>query len=264
MSLERIGRRALPALGVAILAAALGAPAATPARGRAHTAAAPVPGPTIDVMVVGAGNAILTRPTTLNVPATTVRTVHGECGVAAGTPLAALVILNRVGGPSFALRDYGHCTRSPAESGQLFVSSLDGETNHGQNGWEYKVNGRSGSTGAADPSGPFGDGHRIASGSRLLWFWCQSFGGGCQRTLEVTAPSVVAHGKPFAVQVLGYDNDGNAKPMSGVRVSIGASSAVTGGSGRAMLRAPSRPGPASVRASRSGSVPSFPAALSVR
>ncbi len=225
---------------------------------------APTSGRAIDVMVVGAGNVILVSPTTMNIPQTTVRTAHGACGVAEATPLGALLVLNRTRGLSFALRDYGHCTGSPSSSGQLFVSSLDGETNHGQNGWEYKVNGRSGTTGAADPSGPFGTGSRIASGSKILWFWCESFGGGCQRTLEVGVPASVSRGASFTVRVTGYDNNGNGKPMSGATVTVPGSSAVTGGLGTAILRAPSRGGLVSVRASRPGSVPAFPAAVTVR
>ena len=74
--------------------------------------------------------------------AATVRTGGRSCAVAGGTPLAALAELHLAGGPAFAVRDYGHCSASPRDSGQLFVYSLDGETNRGQNGWEYKVNSR--------------------------------------------------------------------------------------------------------------------------
>lgn len=267
MSAERAsGRTALlVALAGALLASATTS-AAAPARARlaAVDRASATSGPFVQVMVVGAGNVILFRATAISAPPTTVKTAHGNCAVAEGTPLGALAILNRFGGPSFALRDYGHCTGSPADSGQLFVSSLDGETGHGQNGWEYKVNGRSGSTGAADPSGPFGNGHKIASGSKVLWFWCESFGGGCQRTLEVSTPASVGRGSSLGVKVVGYDNNGNPKPMSGARVTLGASSVLTGSSGRATLRAPSHGGSAVVHASRAGSVPSFPAIVNVR
>jgi hypothetical protein len=232
---------------------------ATPARSAAIN-----PGPAINVMVVGAGNVILIRPRAISVPATAVTTSHGPCGVAGATPLSALVALRRVGGPPFSIRDYGHCTSSPGNSGELFVSSLDGETNHGQNGWEYKVNSRSGTTGAGDTSGPFGNGRLLASGSRVLWFWCQSFAGGCQRNLEVSVPSSVSPGAPFTVAVTGYDNNGRGQPMSGAHVSVTGSSAVTNGSGRATLRAPSRSGSYGVRASRTGSVPSFPGVVLVR
>ncbi len=231
---------------------------------RVHVADLPVPGPTVQVMIVGAGNIILRPAEALNVPVSTVTTSHGTCALAAGTPLAALAVLHRSGGPAFSVRDYGHCNSSPSNSGQLFVYSLDGETNHGQNGWEYKVNGRSGTTGAADPSGPEGNGRKLASGSRVLWFWCQAFDGGCERTLEVSVPSSVARGASFSVKVTGYDNEGHGQAMSGARVSLLSSSAVTSASGRATLRAPAKAGLYSVHATRTGSVPSFPEVVQVR
>src|SRR5258708_37200127 len=149
-----------------------------------------------------------------------------------------------------------HCSAS--NSGSVSVSYLDGETNLGPNGGESKINSRSATTGAGDPSGPFGNGRLLASGSRVLWFWCQSFAGGCQRSLEVSVPSSVSRGASFTVAVPGYDNNGRGQPMSGAHVSVTGSSAVTNGSGRATLRAPSRGGSDGGRAARPGSVPSFP------
>lgn len=101
--------------------------------------------------------------------------------MAAGTPLAALIAVRHGGGPGFALRDYGRCGSSPVNSGQLFVYSLGGETNRGQNGWEYEVDGVVGSTGAGDPSGPQGNGRRLRAGDRVVWFWCEAYRGGCRR-----------------------------------------------------------------------------------
>jgi hypothetical protein len=223
-----------------------------------------IPAPPVQIMVVGAGNVILSQPRAISSAAIAVSVSGRACGISAATPLAALTDLHRVGGPGFALRDYGHCTSSPRNSGQLFVYSLDGETNHGQNGWEYKVNGRSGTTGAADPSGPQGDGHLLRSGSRVLWFWCQAVAGGCQRTLEVSAPTIVSRGASVTLRVTGYDNEGRGVPMSGASVRLGSSSATTGRSGTVTLKAPSASGYYGVRATRSGSVPSFPQLLQVR
>jgi hypothetical protein len=283
MSGERLRGAAFAIVGVALLTApaiACAAPGGAPAvaaaaqhrhpsrvsvaTGRAHAALSLNPGPSVSVMIVGAGNVILGQPGEISVAATAVKTSRGACGIAAATPLAALVDLRRVGGPPFSIRDYGHCTTSPRNSGQLFVNSLDGETNHGQNGWEYKVGNRSGTTGAADPSGAFGDGHLLASGSKVLWFWCQSVAGGCQRTLEAAAPASGTPGHTLSVRVIGYDNEGHGQAMSGARVTLAGSSAVTGGSGRVTLRAPSRAGTYSMRASRPGSVPSFPAVVQIR
>ncbi|MEA2216030.1 MAG: hypothetical protein QOK19_1591 [Solirubrobacteraceae bacterium] len=253
---------AVSALALAVHAAP--APAGGTGGGRQARPSSLYPGPSVSIMVVGAGNVILVQPEQISVAATAVSTSHGTCGIAAATALAALVDLRRVGGPPFSIRDYGHCTSSPRNSGQLFVYSLDGETNHGQNGWEYKVDNRSGTTGAGDTSGPQGNGRLLANGARVLWFWCQSFGGGCQRTLEVRAPATVARGSAMSVSVVGYDNAGHARSMPGARVWIGASAAVTGSSGTATLRAPSKTGPLGVRASRPGSVPSFPDVVQVR
>lgn len=221
-------------------------------------------GPTVRVMVVGAGNVVLSQARWVGAGAATVRAGARSCGVAAGTPLAALADLHLAGGPSFALRDYGHCTSAPRDSGQLFVYSLDGETNHGQNGWEYKVENRSGTTGAGDPTGTQGNGRLLASGAQVLWFWCQAFAGGCQRNLVVSASSSVPGGGVLRVRVTGYDNYGRGAAMSGARVRLGGSSAVTGGSGSATLRAPSRTGSYALTASRPGSVPAFPMSVTVR
>jgi hypothetical protein len=235
---------------------ALAAGSEAPARG--HVAFSLSPGPSVTVMVVGAGNVILAQPSFISAAATAVKTPRGACGIDAATPLAALVDLHRVGGPPFSIRDYGRCTTSPRNSGQLTVYSLDGETDHGRNGWRYKVGNRAGAAGAADPSGALG------AGAKVLWFWCQSVAGGCQRTLEARAPASVTAGRPLSVRVLGYDNVGHGEAMSGARVSIAGSSAVTGSSGRVTLRAPSQAGTYSVRATRPGSVPSFPTVVQVR
>jgi energy-converting hydrogenase Eha subunit A len=240
-------------------------PAATARPDRQSRAiSALTPAPPVEIMVVGAGNVILTGPRGISSASVDVRIGGHVCGISAATPLAALTILHSVGGPGFALRDYGHCTALPRNSGQLFVYSLDGETNHGQNGWEYKVNNRSGTTGAADPSGPQGNGRLLTDGSRVLWFWCQAVAGGCQRTLEVSAPKTASRGSSVSLRVTGYDNEGRGVPMPGARVTLGSSSAVTGASGQVTLRAPSGSGFFGIRAMRPGSVPSFPQLLQVR
>jgi hypothetical protein len=216
-------------------------------------------------MVVGTGGTILSPARTVTAGETTVRVAKKTCAVAAGTPLAALVALRRGGGPGFALRDYGNCGPSPRNSGQLFVYSLAGEMNRGQDGWEYKVDGASGTTGAGDPGGPRGDGRRLRAGERLLWFWCQAAGGGCERTLEVApAVSTVARGGSFTVTVTGYDNEGRGTPVAGAIVTLGADFASTGSGGRATLIAPLAPGRYRVSVVRVGLVPSFPETIVVR
>lgn len=111
--------------------------------------------------------------------AATVTVAGRRCAVAAGTPLAALLALRRIGGPSIKLRDYGSCSRRAVDGASLFVYQVGSERNRGQDGWVYQVNGRLGTAGAADPSGPFGSG-LLRGGQRLLWFWCRSSGGVCR------------------------------------------------------------------------------------
>jgi hypothetical protein len=282
MSAERLASLAARACVAALLSLAVVGPAGSAAARRATapaavTASRPVPrarqsliyaGPPVEFMVVGAGNVILQPSQVSTLPGVTVSTSHGSCGVASGLPLDALAVLSRLHRISFTLQDYGHCTAAPASSGQLFVNSIDGERNHGLNGWEYKVDGRSGTAGAADPAGPFGNGG-LKPYAQLLWFWCQSFGGGCQRSLELRAPKAVRRNATFTVTVVGLDNNGSGEPMSGARVSAGAPhnprvSAVSGGSGRVSFRAPSSPGTVTLNASRPGSVPSFPVIVQVR
>lgn len=221
--------------------------------------------PRVQAMIVGEHGATLFAARPVLASATTVTAGRRRCAVAAGTPLAVLAAGRRTGGPSFALRDYGRCGSSPANSGQLFVYSLGGETNGGQNGWEYKVNGVAGSAGAGDPGGPNGDGRLLRPGERVLWFWCVASGGGCERTLEA-APSVsiVPRGGPLAVTVSGYDNEGRATPIAGAIVTLGSDFASTGAGGRASLIAPGAPGTYTVSAHKQSLVPSFPQTIVVR
>jgi len=215
--------------------------------------------------VVGAGGAILSPVRTVTAGASTVRVGRKSCAVAAGTPLAVLDAIRRGGGPAYALRDYGRCGSSPINSGQLFVYSLGGEANRGQNGWEYKVGPVSGATGAGDSSGPRGDGRRLRAGARVLWFWCNASGGGCQRTLAVS-PSLptVARGGPLHVTVTGYDNEGHGAPIAGAIVTLGSDFASTDSRGRATVLAPPAPGRYPVDAMRHGLVRSFPETIVVR
>jgi hypothetical protein len=175
-----------------------------------------------------------------------------------------LLALRRLGGPGFGLRDYGHCGSAPANSAQLFVDELAGESNRAQNGWEYKVGGISGSTGAADPDGINGDGLLLRTGQRVLWFWCQAAAGGCQRTLEVSAASSAAPGGTLTVRVTGYENEGRGEPVAGAIVRLGTDFATTSGSGRASLIVPATGGRYSLSAVRSGLVPAFPETIVVR
>jgi hypothetical protein len=257
MSTERIPVAA--ALATAALAASAALAGALPEVG---AGAAP---PSVRSLIVGNGGSLLSAARTVSASATTVRVGGRNCAVAAGTPLAVLAAVRRAGGPGFALRDYGHCGPSPRDSAQLFVYSVGGQRNSGQSGWEYKVDDVSGTAGAGDPSGPRGDGRRLHTGERVLWFWCRAVGAGCQRSLAVSAsPSDVPAGGSVTVTVTGFDNEGRAAPVAGAIVTLGSDFASTAPSGRAALIAPSMPGRFAVAAARNGLVTSFPETIVVR
>jgi len=221
--------------------------------------------PAVQSMIVGMNGVTLFASRPIRASATTVKVGGRRCTVAAGTPLAVLAAMRRAGGPAFAVRDYGHCGGAAANSSELFVYSLGGEENSGQNGWEYKVDGTAGSTGAGDPSGPSGNGRLLRSGERVLWFWCVAVGDGCERTLEVAAStSTVSPGGSLGVTVRGYDDEGRSVPVAGATVVFGSASAGTGAGGRATVTAPVTPGRYAVSASRQGLVRSFPETIVVR
>jgi hypothetical protein len=216
-------------------------------------------------MVVGVGGAVLVPAEGVYASEVALRVGARSCTVAGGTPLAVLDAIRRAGGSGFALRDYGHCGSSAASSAQLFVLSINGETNSGQSGWEYKVGGAAGGTGAADPSGPQGNGRRLSPAARVLWFWCVASARGCQRTLEVSASTTtVARGGSVSVAVTGYDNEGRGVPVAGAQVQLGSKLATTGSHGRATVTAPGTPGRYALSASRRGLVPAFPGTIVVR
>jgi hypothetical protein len=219
--------------------------------------------PAVQVLEVGRGASIL-EAAVVRARSATLGVGRRHCAVGAATPLATLLAARRAGGPGFRVRDYGACSRSPRDAGGLFVFAVGHDRNSGRDGWEYKVNGRAGSTGAADPNGPFGDGRRLRSGDEVLWFWCRADAAGhCQRTLAVTTTPTVDHGATLRVDVQGYDDAGRAQPVSGATVTLGGASATSGPNGVATLVAPRPPGTYRVNASAPGLVPAFPIGVSV-
>jgi len=220
--------------------------------------------PEVETMVVGRG-AVLHAPSEVPARATRVRAGGRPCAVAAGTPLAALDATRRAGGPGFRLRDYGSCSATPRDAGQLFVFQVGPDRNAGSDGWVYKVDGRAGSTGGGDPRGPFGDGRRLRSGQRVLWFYCRMGPAGCQETLGLSLePARAAPGDPVTAVVQAYDDRGSARPVPGATVEVAGTEVVTDAGGVAPLFAPAAPGVYPVRASAPDLVPAFPARLAVR
>ena len=174
-----------------------------------------------------------------------------RCAVGRATPLSALAGTRL----KLGFRDYGSCGRSPRDAGALYVKRIGADRARGAAGWVYKVGRRAGTTGAADPSGPFGRG-KLKRGARVLWFWCvQVSGEACQRTLEVASAPTVAPGAMLAVTVRGYDDNGRGCGRAG---SDGPARLGDGGLRRERRRAGGCPGerrgPADRRACGHGAV----------
>jgi hypothetical protein len=216
--------------------------------------------PHVDVAVVGPGGATVAPPRTVVARAARIRVGRHRCVAPRGTALAALAGARRAGAPAFTVTDDGSC--SP---GTLYVNAIGRFRAFGRQGWTYKVGRRAGTAGAADPSGPFGRG-RIATGSRVLWFWCRlGPREGCQRTLEVAAaPGTAARGAPVRVTVRGYDDGGRGIRIAGARVTLAGAAATTDARGAATLPAPARRGRYALRATHKGLVPGFPGRVTVR
>ena len=224
-----------------ILIAALAAPAAT-AEARAK----------VEVMVVGS-DTVLAGPDRVALKARSVRVGGQRCAVGRATPLSVLAGT----GVSFSVRDYGACSRRPRDAGSLYVRRIGRDAERGRDGWVYKVGRRSGSTGAADPSGSFGTGRKLRAGQRVLWFWCvKDPADECQRTLETSSARTVAASAPLAVTVRGYDEAGRGVRVAGATVRLGSATAVTGADGVATVTAPAT-GTYEVRAEKAGMVVSF-------
>ncbi len=249
---------------VAWLAALIVPFLAAPSDGASAPARVAVSGPYVTTMIV-APRGTLFGPATVNAAATAVAVGGKRCRVDAGTALAALSAAYGVGGPAFSLRDYGDCSLDPADSGQLFVTTVGGFANRGADGWEYKVNERSGTTGAGDPTGAFGNGQLLRGGDRVLWFWCtMTASGDCQRTLVIgVSSSRVAPGARLTVTVAGDDNEGRGVAVRGATVSLAGARAVTNTHGQAVLATPRTGGSVSITAQAPGLVPAFPQTVDV-
>jgi hypothetical protein len=188
---------------------------------------------------------------------TTVKVGHRRCAVPAATPLAALV---RSGVGPLSLRDYGSCSKRPADAGSLFVAAIGPDRNKGSDGWVYKAGNVLGTAGAADPAGPLGRG-RLRAGTRVTWFWCHVTTGdrGCPHTLGV---SVTTSSGAFVVRVRQYDDRGKGAAASAATVHAGDATATTGADGTARLSLAA--GRYVVWAEQPTRVRSFPAAAEVK
>ena len=213
---------------------------------------APAQAAEVDVMVVGKER-VLRGPDDVRMKERTVKVSGRRCRVGAATPLSVLAG-TRV---RLRLEDFARCGRRPRDAGGLYVKAVGREGERGRGGWVYKVGRRVGSTGAADPSGPFGTGRRLRGGQRVLWFWCVR-AGDCQRTLEVRPDrGSAAPGEALRVTVRGYDDQGRGVPVAGASVRLGSATALTGADGAAVLTVPAATGRLDLEAEREGMVPAF-------
>ena len=212
------------------------------------------PAQAAQVMVVGRSGTLV-APKTASVKAATVKVEGRRCRVAGRTPLAALA-RTRV---RLTLRDYGACGSRAADSGALYVQAVAGQRERGAAGWVYKVDDRTPSLGAGDPSARFRD------RSRVLWFWCRD-ASGCQRTLSARADRTeAAPGETVRVTVRAHDDQGAAIPAAGATVTLGSERATAGADGVAELTVPAgATGTLRAVATRRGLVRSFPVVVRVR
>ena len=190
--------------------------------------------------------------------AATVTVGRRRCSVPARTGLAALV---RTKPPRLKLRDFGSCSRRARDAGGLFVAQIGADRNRGQDGWVWKVNDKLATTGAADPSGPFGRG-LLRSGARVTWFYCRlsPSTGSCQRTLGVKP--VAGGGGSLTATVRSYDDRGRARLVAGATVTAGGATALTDANGVARFEALA-PGEVQVHATAPKAIRSHSAAVTV-
>jgi hypothetical protein len=178
-----------------------------------------------------------------------VKVGHHRCAAGTGT---ALALLARSKAGKLRLRDFGSCSRHARDGSGLFVSGIGPDRNKGQNGWTYKVGRKAATAGAADPSGPFGNGHRLRKGQRVTWFYCRLVSGGCQRTLELK-PAAEPGG--VVTPVRGYDDRGHGVAVAGASVRLGGATQLTDANGVAHFML--APGSYKAYASKKGLVRSF-------
>jgi hypothetical protein len=181
-----------------------------------------------------------------------------RCAVAADTPLAALV---HSGIGPLALRDFGSCSRRPADGGSLFVAGIGPDRNRGSDGWVYKAGNVLGTAGAADPAGPLGRG-RLRPGARVTWFWCHvtARDKGCPHTLAVA--TLASGAGTLKLLVHHYDDHGKVAKAAGAHVHAGGRTASAGSDGIARLSL--RAGRYQAYADQPGRIRSFPVAVVVK
>jgi hypothetical protein len=218
------------ALKTALALGAAAAVAVAPAAASPSGSGGGSPAPQIHELVVFRDGSV--KQKTTRARKVSVRVGGRRCVVSQGTALAALVV-SRVA--KIALHDYGSCSSRPRDAAGLFVRKLGPDANKGQDGWVYKVGHKSASAGAADPSGPFGNG-RLRFGAHVLWFYCHMQGPSCQRTLSFDQIDARPPGA-VEVHVGAYNDRGKGIPAAGVTVHVDSVTGTTDASGVARIQA---------------------------
>jgi hypothetical protein len=217
--------------------------------------AAPAQAARVDVMVAGR-DGVLRDAAPVTLKAATVEVAGRRCRVGAATPLAALARTSLRA--RLKLRDFGSCSRRARDAAGLYVRGIGRQVERGRDGWVYKIGRRAPGTGAGDPA------TRLRRGDRLLWFWCRSGAGGCQRTLELRpSPARVAAGQPVRFTVTAYDDEGRGVPAAGATVAVGGDQVTADADGVATVTAPARPVTLEAVAVLPGTVRSFPVRVRV-
>ncbi len=179
-----------------------GVAAAAPSGAAAATA------PLVEASVATKAGALI-GPYAVRAKQVTIKVAGRRCTVGAGTPLAALIALQAKakapGVGRLALKDYGSCGKRPSTSSLLYLTAIGRDRADGPDGWVYDIAGRSGSTGAADPAGPFGKG-RLKTGAAVAWRWCRASTdpeGDCGDALEIV--STVQRGEALSSGTAPFD-----------------------------------------------------------
>ena len=108
-----------------------------------------------------------------------------------------------------------------------------------------------------------GDQYRLNGGEKVLWYFAD-FGrsDNTGKELALDAPRQVRANEPFSVRATAYDAQANESPAAGVRITGGATPAITGANGRTMLTA-SREDTIALRGTRTPDIPAAPVKVRV-
>jgi hypothetical protein len=188
-------------------------------------------GVTADLRVVGKGGKVLTEET-LTTGTTAVKTSPQANCFGAGTAgsgksvtvkgATALGLLSQASKSTSSLRPL---LITDAFDFGLGICGVGTSKVSGKASWYLKVNHKGATVG--------GDAVKLKPGDEVLWSYATSFPYPNELALE--APERVETGVPFQVRVVSYDEKGKRKPVSGAKVSGGATTAVTAADGRATV-----------------------------